>query len=118
MWSLISSNEMIRLAAITGSAIKPPSFKLFFQNGFLLKIYPRNRITGNANIGKRMISGASWTMSLSRIILEPEPAIISPQLLRTSTSSNDIDSCLPYIARKIAKPIATSLAAIAIAKIV
>ncbi len=117
-WSLITRSETIRLAAITTRAIMPPSFIVSFQNGLRLNTLPKNNITGNASIGRRIMSGANCIISLSTMVLEPVPAIISPQFLRTSTSSNDIVSCLPYIARKIASPIATSLAAIAMAKIV
>ena len=117
-WSLIKSREINRLAAITTNAIIPPSFTVPFQNGLRLNICPKNKITGKASIGSRMISGANCIIPLSMIVFEPVPAIISPQFLMTSTSSNDIVSCLPYMAKKIAKPIATSLAAIAMAKIV
>ena len=117
-WSLIKSSEITRLAAITTNAIIPPSFIVAFQNGLRLKIWPRNKITGNASIGSKIISGANCIISLSMIVFEPVPAIISPQFLRTSTSSNDIVSCLPYMAKNIANPIATSLAAMAMANMV
>ena len=51
------------------------------------------------------------------LIVSDVPPILSPQCFKRFTSSSEIVSCWPYMARKMAKPIATSEAAMAIAKI-
>ena len=62
--SLMSHSDRRRLAPMMTRAIKPPSLTLFFQNGLPLKIFPRNRITGKANMGKMRIRGAYSTALL------------------------------------------------------
>ena len=115
--STIRINERTKLATMIGKAMSPPSFADLTQKLFPLKMCPRKRITGNASIGKRTIKIAFSIIPLLMIVISAVLPIIPPQCFKRFTSSSEIVSCWPYMARKIARPIATSEAAIAIAKI-
>ena len=54
----MSISEQTRLAAMTGSASRPPSFIVPFHQSCPLNRRPRRRMTGKANIGSRMMSKA------------------------------------------------------------
>ena len=116
MNSTMRRKERTKLATIIGSAMRPPSFADFTHVWFPLKICPRKRMIGNASIGKRTINIAYSMIPLSIVVIAPPPAIISPQCFKRFTSSSEIVSCWPYMARKMARPMATSEAAMAIAK--
>ena len=117
--SVTSHNASSRLAAMTGRAMRPPSLSPSFHILLPLNIFPRNKITGKASMGKRMMYGANSSAGVVAIGSKAsDPAIVPPQFLRTLTSSSVIDSCCPYMARKMANPMATSLAAMAMAKMV
>ena len=58
MKSEISHNESTRLPAMTGRAIKPPSLSVFFHIELPLNIFPKNRMTGKANMGSKRMYGA------------------------------------------------------------
>ena len=115
--STMSNIERTKLATMIGKAMSPPSFADLTQELFPLKMCPRKRITGNASIGKRTIKIAYSIIPLSMIVVSAVLPIISPQCFKRFTSSSEIVSCWPYMARKIASPIATSEAAMAMAKI-
>ena len=58
------ANEMNNAAPIATKAIIPPSFSVFFQVGFVLNTLPKNKITGIASIGNKMIRGAYSAIEL------------------------------------------------------
>ena len=89
--------------------MRPPSLSPSFHILLPLKIFPKNKITGKASMGKRMMYGANSNAGVVAIVsIASDPAIVPPQFLRTLTSSSVIDSCCPYMARKMANPMATS----------
>ena len=55
---------MNNAAPIATKAIIPPSFSVFFQVGFVLKTLPKNKITGIASIGNKMMRGAYSAIEL------------------------------------------------------
>ena len=115
MNSEMRSIESTKLATMIGRAMSPPSFADLTHVWFPLKMCPRKRMIGNASIGRRTMKIA-YSMNVE-LIVSDVPPILSPQCFKRFTSSSEIVSCWPYMARKMARPMATSEAAMAMAKI-